>query len=111
MSFMRRMNSFWVMTIGMSVGARASNDTRKLALSSSGSCAWNTFWSHEVAVQLAVETEHAVAAVFGGADVGVLSHRVGGVEHHAVAVLVGLVRVDEGLVFVDGEEFVVGVLQ
>ena len=43
--FMRRMNSFWVMTTGIDVSPRASNETRKLALSSSGSCDWNTFWS------------------------------------------------------------------
>lgn len=65
----------------------------------------------EMAVQNAVHHQHVVAARLGVFDVGVLVVGIGGVEVNQVLVLVGLLLLDEFLVFLDGVIFAFGVLE
>ena len=64
-----------------------------------------------MAVEDGVHHQHVVAFFLGFGDVGVLLLLVGGVEVYQHFVLVFLQRLDAGFVFVEGEIFVVDVLE
>lgn len=62
-------------------------------------------------VELSVHHQHIVAALGGCVDIVVLGCGVGSIEIYGSSVLVGLRRFDKGFVFVESEEFALGVLE
>ena len=65
---------------------------------------------HHRHIQLAVQQQHGVALVLGCLDVAVLVVLVRGIEVHELAILVGLVVLDERLVLLIGEMLALDIL-
>ena len=57
----------------------------------------------KVIVELAVHKQDIVSTVGGSVDIGILCHGIGGVEIYDIAVAVGLLGFDKGLVFFECE--------
>ena len=67
--------------------------------------------THQWSVQLSVHQQDAVAFLLGSLDVSVLGIWVIGIQIYKLAVLIGLVVLNEGLVFIQREVFAFCILQ